>query len=53
MREPWKSQGAGVGAGAGFDRYRGVQHLVRQPWKSQAVGVGAGAGAGLERYRVP
>ena len=35
VREPWKSQGAGVGAGAGLDRYRVVQHLVREPWKSQ------------------
>ena len=53
VREPFKSQGAGVGAGAGLDRYRVVQHLVREPWKSQAVGVGAGADAGMERYRVP
>ena len=31
VREPCKSQGAGVGAGAGFYIYRGVQHLVREP----------------------
>ena len=44
MREPLKSQGAGVRAGAGLDRYRVVQHLVREPCKSQEVGLGAGAG---------
>ena len=53
MRELWKNQGFGVGAGAGLDRYRVVQHVVIEPWKSQAVGVGAGADAGLDRYRVP
>ena len=44
MREPWKSQRAGFRAGAGLDRYRVIQHLVKEPWKSQEVGVGAGAG---------
>ena len=56
MRKPWKSQGAGVRAGAGLDRYRVVQHLVRyqgqdrpgllfkEPCKSQEVGLGEGAG---------
>ena len=44
MSEPWKSQEVGVGAGAGLDMYRVVQHLVREPWKSQEVGVGAVAG---------
>ena len=39
MEEP----GAGVGAGAGLDRYRVVQNLVREPCKSQEVGLGAGA----------
>ena len=41
-----------VGAGAGLDRYRLVQHLVRKPWNSQGVGLGARADAGLDRYRV-
>ena len=27
VREPWNSQGAGVG----FGRFRVVQHLVREP----------------------
>ena len=44
------SQEVGVGAAAGLDRYRVVQHLVRVQWKSQEAGVGAGAG--LDRYRV-
>ena len=35
VREPCKSQGAGVGPGAGLDSYRVVQHMVREPWKSQ------------------
>ena len=39
---------AGVGAGAGLDMYRVVQHLVREPCKSQ----GDGVGVGLDRYRV-
>ena len=30
VRELWKSQGAGVGAGAGLDIYRVVQHLMRE-----------------------
>ena len=46
MEEP----GAGVGTGAGLDRYRVVQHLVRETLKSQEVGVGAGAG--MDRYSV-
>ena len=49
MREPWKSQGPGLGAGAGLDKCRVTQHLVTEPWKSQ--GFREGAGAGLERYR--
>ena len=32
--KPCKSQGVGLGAGAGLDRYRVVQHLVREPCKS-------------------
>ena len=44
MREPWKSQGAGVWKGAGMERYKVVQNLVREPWKSQEVKVGVGAG---------
>ena len=35
VREPWKSRGARVGAGAGLDMYRVVKHLVREPCKSQ------------------
>ena len=31
-----ESQGAGVGAGAGWERCRVVQHLLREPWKSQS-----------------
>ena len=31
VREPWKSQGPKLGAGAGSDRYRVVQHLMREP----------------------
>ena len=50
VREPWKSQGAGIEAGAGFDRYRVVQYLVRTSWQSQGAEVGAGAG--LDRYWV-
>ena len=42
--------GAGVGAGAGLDRYIVVQYLVRESWQSQGAGIGAGAG--LDRYRV-
>ena len=34
VRDPCKSQGAGVGAGAGWDMYRVMQHLVRETWKS-------------------
>ena len=44
VREPCKSQGAGVGAGAGFDIYRVVQYLVREPCKSQGAGIGEGTG---------
>ena len=44
MREPWKSQGGGVGAGAGLDVYRVVQHPVREPWKSKGAGIQVGAG---------
>ena len=50
MRELWKRQGVGAGAGAGLDRYRVIQHLVREPWKSQEVRVGAGVG--VDSYRV-
>ena len=31
VREPYKSQGARVGAGARWNRYRVVQHLVMEP----------------------
>ena len=44
VREPWKSQEAGEGAGAGFNIYRLVQQLVMEPWKSQGAKLGAGAG---------
>ena len=50
VREPLKSRGARVGAGAGLDKYSVVQHLVREPCKNQGAVVGAGAG--LDRYRV-
>ena len=50
MTEPWKGNGGGVEKGAGLDRYRVVQNMVREPWKSQEVEVGVGAG--LDKYRV-
>ena len=50
VSKPWKSQEVGVGAGAGLDRHRVVQNLVREQWKSQEVGVGEGAG--MNRHRM-
>ena len=47
-----EESGGGIGAGAGLDRYRVVQHLVTEPWKSQEVGVGAGGGLHKEQGQV-